>query len=77
MAVGDSNLPAGRARTRSLERDHVGVIAMWTSPDLKIKIGEQYSLAVGNSDYVQVCTPSQRVGKVDSTPNYRVVVAGE
>jgi hypothetical protein len=77
MAMGNSDLPRGGARARALERDHVGIIAMRTSPDLQIEIGEQHSLLVGDADHVQVRAISQCGEKVDRAPNYRVMVAGQ
>ena len=71
------DLPTGRARPQSLERNHVPVVAVRTAPNLQTQIREHDGLLVGDAEHVKVLDRGQRAVVIDRVRHHGIVVTGQ
>ena len=77
MSVRDRDLPTSRARPRSLERDHVAIVAVWTAPNLESQLRKHDSLLMDDAEHVKIVDRGQRSVVIDRVRHHRIVVAGQ
>src|SRR5262249_30926637 len=65
VPVRHRDLPTGRARPQSLERNHVAVVAVRTAPNLQAQIREHDGLLVGDAEHVKIFDRGQRAVVID------------
>jgi hypothetical protein len=75
MSVRDRDLPTSRARPRSLERDHIAIVAVRTAPNLELQIGEYDGFLMGDAEHVKIVERGQRSVVIDRVGNRGIVVA--